>query len=216
MTGSSFYDNSFAEHIYTNWRVVRNGSVLDQRSRSEILRTLEVNTVSLDGLLEDGLFKQVDLVKVDAEGAELEILEGAAKVLEKSLAVQLEIDFVQRYNPKNHFFRIDELLHGHGLSLFDFPRFLKAGRRRSPLIVNEIRQYHVDSAGQMIGADVIYLRDPDGPECVSNHQLPVESLIKLSIISFVSGQIEFAMGILRDLSMREDRVKQILEQRQGL
>lgn len=213
LTGSSFYDNTQAEHIYRNWRVVRGGTVLDQRSRSEILDTITVETRSLDDLLAEGVFSQVDFIKVDAEGAELEILEGASQTLRRSIAVQLEIDLVERYNPGNHFFCIDEILNGFGFSLFDFPRFLKAGRRQSPVIVKEISKYHAKSAGQMIGADVIYLKDPHGPKPMNIEEWSVESLIKLAIIAFVSGQLEFALGTLQNLAASDDRVRRILKKR---
>ena len=46
-------------------------------------RYIEVRTITLDDLAEELKLDKIDLIKVDAEGAELDVLKGAQKVLAK-------------------------------------------------------------------------------------------------------------------------------------
>ena len=47
----------------------------------ESMRTVNVRTQTLDSLIEDEGIGQVDAVKVDVEGAELQVLRGMRKVV---------------------------------------------------------------------------------------------------------------------------------------
>jgi len=214
-TASSFYDNSFAERNFTKWRVVRSGTVINQRDRAKIIETSEVEAMTLDDLLVDKLVPCVDFVKIDAEGAELEIVQGAKVMLQGCLAAQLEVDFVERYNPENLFYHIDRILNEAGFSLFEFPRFLRAGRRASPVIVTEVNNYAADSSGQMLGADAVYLKDPFGPKYLDQHKFSNQTLLKVAIIAYVIGQLEFAMSILSALAQNDARVASLLERHTG-
>jgi hypothetical protein len=45
--------------------------------------TLQVRTISLDTEIDSGILPEPDYIKIDAEGAELKILKGARKMLER-------------------------------------------------------------------------------------------------------------------------------------
>lgn len=65
--GKLYYSKSAAANsLVTRWR-----------------HYVEVETITLDDLMEELGVEQVDFVKVDAEGAELDVLRGATKTLEK-------------------------------------------------------------------------------------------------------------------------------------
>jgi FkbM family methyltransferase len=58
------------------------------------LRTFKVNTVTIDTLLEEGMFGSADFVKCDVEGAEAMVFRGAASLLDRPDApvVMLEVN----------------------------------------------------------------------------------------------------------------------------
>jgi len=214
-TGSSFYTNDLIKHIYSNWRVLRSGKILDLEDRTSIVDTVTVDTVSLDELKSTKFFNKVDFVKIDAEGAELEIVQGGINVIKEALAVQLEVDFVERYNPKNLFFQIDTILNNLNFSFFDFLRFLKTGRKQSRLVIKEYNNFISSNSGQVVGGDVIYLKDPLGPKLINVDSFSQQDLIKLSIISFVLGQFEYAFSIAELLKDKNGCVRKMLDSHFG-
>lgn len=66
------------------------------REASEHLH--EARVVTLDELVGDGHCPQPDFIKIDVQGAELDVLQGAERVLEKTAALLIEVNFF-RYEP---------------------------------------------------------------------------------------------------------------------
>jgi FkbM family methyltransferase len=214
-TGSSFYNNDLASHIFSHWRTLRGGEIADPADRNAIVDTIAVDTIPLDELQRRECFHTIDFVKIDAEGAELEIVRGALNVLKDALAVQLEVDFIERYNPDNLFLHIDAILNELNFSFFDLPRFLKTGRRESPVIFKEYHNFAGRMAGQVLGGDVVYLRDPFGPKPIDVDSFSREQLIKLSVIAFILGQFEYAFSIAEHLGKTDARVGGLLKRHFG-
>lgn len=66
-TGNLYYSKSAAANsLVTRWK-----------------RYIEVETITLDDLVDELKLDRIDLIKVDAEGAEIDVLKGAQKVLAK-------------------------------------------------------------------------------------------------------------------------------------
>jgi len=63
--------------------------------------TLKVNVDLLDNFCDEKSINYIDILKIDVEGSEIEVLEGAAKILKKTSIVQVEIyDKKQNYDEK--------------------------------------------------------------------------------------------------------------------
>lgn len=79
----------------------------------------QVDVVSLDSFLLDNGWEDCDVMKIDVEGIELDVLMGAARLIEKTsplLLVEVVSDLVRH---EGGIAAIAEFLHGHGYILFD-------------------------------------------------------------------------------------------------
>ncbi len=76
---------------------------------------------SLDSLMREGAVPRADFIKIDCEGAEPEILDGARGMLgEGVVAVEVETNFnVSATYPQSHFQAVSERLLSHGFVLQD-------------------------------------------------------------------------------------------------
>ena len=79
-----------------------NSSLRSPRSESRetigvgfsVLEDLQVRTVTLDDLLGD---REVDVLKIDVQGAEMDVLQGGERTLARTRAVLLEMNFFSQY-----------------------------------------------------------------------------------------------------------------------
>jgi FkbM family methyltransferase len=108
-----------------------------------------VDCVPLDEFCPREEINDVDFIKIDTQGSEMEILQGGPETLRKTFAVAIEVEFAPIYEKQPLFADVDSFLRGQGFSMFDLSRFW--WKRSVPP--------EIDSRGQMIFADAIYLRD---------------------------------------------------------
>lgn len=113
-----------------------------------VVATREILTSRLDAVLAD---EPVDFIKIDAQGAELMILEGAGKVLDEVVAVQMEVSFLPLYAKQPGLGEIDGFMRAKGFVPHGF-RAIKTW----PL-TDIIRDGA--STTQLLEADVIYVRN---------------------------------------------------------
>ena len=84
----------------------------------KILSTSEVVATTLDSILDlvnFGSVQFIEVLKIDAQGHDIDILMGARKYLEKIMYVQVEYSTYGQYESANeHFLTMDSLLRSHG------------------------------------------------------------------------------------------------------
>jgi len=83
--------------------------------------TVEVTVDTLDNYCErEGIF-QIDLLKIDAQGADLKVLQGAEQLLREGRvrSIFIETGIVPLYDGQGELHEIYGLMHGHGYCLFD-------------------------------------------------------------------------------------------------
>jgi len=134
-----------------------------------VVKSEEVQTHRLDDIPE---VAGTHLLKMDVQGAELDILHGGEKTLESVVAVHAEVEFLEMYKGQPMFADVDTFMRGHG---FCFHTLLgAAGRSVKPMIKD---REGVMPYKQWIWATVVYIRD-----FMRFHELPPEQLIRLAVI----------------------------------
>lgn len=118
--------------------------------RFDILDTATLRADTLDSQLKANGIHDVDFIKLDTQGSELPILEGAQSVLETSVfGVEAEVILVPIYHELPLFFELDAFLGSKGFVLFDFrPVYWKRA------IGRKLRH----PKGQLIYGDVLYFK----------------------------------------------------------
>lgn len=89
-----------------------------------------------------------DSIKLDIQGAELEVLNGAESILKTSLAIEVEVEFSEAYQGQPLFDDVFKHLKFRGFEFIDFLSM----HRWSP------EQFGV---GQSVFADVLFMRSPE-------------------------------------------------------
>jgi FkbM family methyltransferase len=130
---------------------------------ARVVATEEIDTVRLDDIAET---EDVDLLKLDIQGAELMVLRHAQARLEHALVVQTEVEFLAMYEGQPLFAELDLFLRARGFSFHRF--FPVVSRVIQPLIVdNNIYA----GLSQAVWADAIFVRDFTRLDVLSGGQL---------------------------------------------
>ena len=163
-----------------------------EASRFDTVDVLQVEADSLDDQLRARAITDVDFVKVDTQGSELLVLQGASNALASSVAgVEVEVEFSAIYKDQPLFADVDTFLRGLGFSLFDLrPCYWKRAAGRSL----------GGPRGQVIWADALYFKSlpalrttlaPLAPE------LRKSKVLRAISISLLYGYSDYALEILR-------------------
>jgi FkbM family methyltransferase len=135
----------------------------------EVLSTLPVDTRTLDSISE---ITQIDLLKIDVQGAELPIFRNGAKKLAAAVAIQTEVSFVPLYKNQPLFGDIDLALRALGF----IPHMFAAINRRMILPLH-IAGDLFTAMNQLLEADVVYVRDFTRAESMTTEQLKHLALV---------------------------------------
>jgi FkbM family methyltransferase len=91
-----------------------------QTQSAEIVRTIEVPTARLDDWAQKQGLAGIDVIKLDVQGGELGVLEGAGHLLDQTIsAVYTEVLFNPLYDGAALFGDLDRFLRGRGFALFN-------------------------------------------------------------------------------------------------
>ena len=119
--------------------------------RFDVLETVTVNCVTLEEALASIDIAQMDFIKLDTQGSELDILEGAGDYLDGCIGVEVEVQFSPIYSGAALFHDVGAILWRKGFELFDLRRIfwsrvggLPAGQKK----------------GQLAYGDALFFRPP--------------------------------------------------------
>jgi FkbM family methyltransferase len=120
--------NSYTSSLYEPY-----SELLDKFQRLEIPFTdkFEVETRCLDDIEE---IADIDFLKLDVQGAELDVIKGASRLLKDTLVVHTEVEFIPLYRNQPLFGDIDVALRSHNFLIHKFMGI--AGRQMKPFVVN--------------------------------------------------------------------------------
>lgn len=150
-----------------NHRLLRRFSKLPELL--QVVEESEIQTKRLDDIEE---IRGCDFLKIDVQGAELDVLRGASKTLAKTLVVETEVEFVQLYEGQPLFAEIDQAMRAAGFKLYNFRGI--ATRTFAPLH----RKQPDPFSGQALWSDAIYFRD-----FMRLEELTVPQLLKLAVLA---------------------------------
>ena len=110
-------------------------SILPERAGENTLDFIEVNSNKLDNLIfQLEKINEVNWIKIDVEGAELEVLKGATNILAKSKDIALLIEIHNISEGRNHYQSIMDLLNNYDFKK-EFEKIYENGERH--IIVNK-------------------------------------------------------------------------------
>lgn len=156
----ALYDSAGIEHLYITSKsdasslLKPNALVVGKYAdaeKYEVVSTESVKTDTLDHQLEVHGLKYLDFIKLDTQGSELQILLGAKQVLSDSvLGIEVEVNWIERYQGQHFFHEIDSFLYTRGFELYDLQRrFVK---RNGAVAVGE-------GKGQITRGTALYFRN---------------------------------------------------------
>ncbi|MEO5375630.1 MAG: FkbM family methyltransferase [Alphaproteobacteria bacterium] len=159
--------------------------------------TATVDTRTLDQATAEQGLDRVDYLKLDVEGAELEILRGGPRTLENVLVIKTEVAFlpVRHGQPLAH--EVAAVLCGQGFELMDFIRpshWRRHGAIIHPLV--EAAQPLPYSRGQLIHGDYLLFRRPDT-------LTTVEARLRAAFLGMAHGFFDYAGELLEQPEVRD-------------
>ncbi len=136
----------------------------------------------------------VDFLKMDTQGAELEIIKNGRVKLQNCLAMQLEVSYFSLYENQPTFGEVDTYLRTIGF----LPHRFLSNKRWSiaPTIFNNDYRF---PGNQLLEADVIYLRNPLQLEELTDNQL--KKLVVMAHFLFESPDL--CVRILIEMEQRK-------------
>ncbi|MBU1026761.1 MAG: FkbM family methyltransferase, partial [Candidatus Margulisbacteria bacterium] len=160
----------------------------------KIISSTEIDVDTLDNCLLTQPGLALDFIKLDVEGADLDVLKGATSTLNAVKGIQVEVSFLERYVGAPLFGDVDAFLRERGFELFIL-------KREHWLRKNLV--YGVNSSPQIIWADAVYfLRRKSFENRLS--QLPDErkivELVKFVVLLLSYGLHDYAVEIVDSIS----------------
>ena len=140
-----------------------------------------INTINLDDFASDNNLQEIDFIKIDIQGAELNVFKGGKKVLQDVVCIVSEVEFVPLYIDQPLFGDVCNYLASQN---FMFHKFLGlAGRTLSPIVLNNNRNF----ATQHMWSDAVFIRD-----ITKFSILPPVKLLKMGVLAYLYGSFDLS------------------------
>ena len=111
-----------------------------------------IETISLDEFLNKNSIKSLDFIKIDVQGAALDVFKGGTKALKDVLKIVCEVEFIPIYKDQPLFGDVCKFLNDYDLM---FNKFLGlAGRCLKPITLNN----NPNIPSQHFWSDAIFIR----------------------------------------------------------
>lgn len=138
-----------------------------------------MNTVSLDYFTKENDFESVDFIKIDIQGAELDVFQGGIETLKEVVAIVSEVEFIPLYADQPLFGDVCSFLAENDIM---FHKFLgMAGRALKPIVINN----NPNLSSQHMWSDAVFIKD-----IFKIPHLSSLKLLKLGLIAFIYGSFD--------------------------
>ena len=172
-----------------------NHELLKSFRAAELLKQtgkVNVRTMRMDKFLEEHGIGCPDFIKVDVQGADLDVLRGAGDLLSTVSGVLCEVEFIELYVKQPLLGDVDRYLTEQGLR---FHRFLKTFRLR--IKGPEQFQDIFDTPSQEAWSDALFL-----PSNTVLENGPIDRLLKAGVIASIYDADDFALSCLLSFDLR--------------
>jgi FkbM family methyltransferase len=170
--------------------------------RFDIVRTTQIECLTVDDLLA-GSGKAIDFVKLDLEGGELAVLEGAVNTIGSCMGLHVEVSFQSIREGQPLFGDVARFLQPRGLEFIDFVSLFRWERDS------------FNGLGQAIFADGLFLRGPESLIALADGKFltPRKARIYLAILTIYE-RFDLAVKFLdlleaKDLALSRSDTKRL-------
>jgi FkbM family methyltransferase len=173
---------------------------LTLRSQFELVEKVRIETTTLADWAKQQGITDIDACKLNVQGAELDVLRGAGRLIDGPVSLVLEQTFNRTYIGAPLFGEVYEFVRQSGFCMFDVLGFNLVARTRSPIHLTEDNIFLRNSWArhQFFEGHFLYFRDPilSADEWHPNSTMDVEKCVKLACLAESYGQVEFAFELL--------------------
>ena len=154
---------------------------------------IKINTKTIDGLVSQGGLTTIDFIKIDVQGAELDILKGGVNYLKNNLVgLESEVEFSSMYENQPLFSELEIFVRKElGLELWDI---------RKTYWKYKQKQYKNPTKGRLIFGDALFLRPISTLDTwLSNmdKNIAKEKLVMLIITTIAYGYLDYTNTVLQ-------------------
>ena len=139
------------------------------RDNATVIEKIPVDTRPLDSIAE---IKNIDFLKLDVQGSELDCLKSGIEKISSCVFIQLEISFVTLYKNQPGFGEVDLFLREMGFIPHCF-----AAIKQWPIAPLVINNNPTQPLNQLLEADLVYVKNFVQPSNLTNEQLKHMALI---------------------------------------
>ena len=188
----NFFDQEETSSVYMpNLEYLKN---FPNINRFNLSKKVKLETKTIDHFVSKNIIKDIDFIKLDAQGAELDILEGGKNFLKNNLiGLQIEVEFNEIYKDQPHFNKVDRFIREElDLELWDLqPHYWTYN--------NNLKQPNYK--GQLIYADALYFKPIKNLEKMQinlDGAKFTNKIFSLMYVSIMYGYYDFANLILNN------------------
>jgi FkbM family methyltransferase len=165
----------------------------DAKNNFELVKKERLQTDTLDNQLRQKNIQDVGFIKIDTQGSELSILKGASNILNKTIGIEVEVEFVQLYENQPLFGDVNDFVVRFGFELIDIKRYFWNRKCN--------KKYWNKKKGQLIYGDALYLRSPES--IISLEEISEIRIMHALIVYSAYGYFDMA-SVLCSLSKQKN------------
>ena len=152
----------------------------------------EIETMSLDDFANIEKINQIDFIKIDIQGAELDVFKGAPNVLKNVLMIISEVEFVELYLKQPLYNDVSSFLNKKDFMLHKF--LALSGRALKPVILKN----NINFASQHLWSDALFIRKIDNISNINDI-----NLLKMAVFSFLYNSPDLTFFYLAEYDKRK-------------
>lgn len=171
-----------------------NAQLLERYQNLEVMRLKSVSnikTISLDQFVRENDIGTIDFIKIDIQGAELDVFQGGISTLKNVLSIISEVEFVPMYENQPLFGDVCAFLAKEGIHFHRF--FVLRGRALKPTVI----QNNPEFATHHLWSDALFFK-----EITQQTNLTDEQLVKMGIIADMYGSPDLAVVCFMEYDRR--------------